>query len=59
MIALRAHETCKGFGTDEAYTWTRERERLDMELYEYAVELNLKQLRAYGLQLPALSKYTV
>ena len=47
-----------GFGTDENYAFTLERNRLDMELYEYAVDLNLKQLRAYGLELPSLEKYT-
>ncbi len=52
------NSTREGFGSDQAYAFVLERNRLDMELYEYAVELNLKQLRAFGLPLPPLEKYT-
>jgi hypothetical protein len=52
------NSTREGFGSDQAYTFVQERNRLDMELYEYAVELNLKQLRAFGLPMPPFQKYT-
>ncbi len=52
------NSTREGFGSDQAYAFVLERNRLDMELYEYAVELNLKQLRAFGLPLPPFEKYT-
>jgi hypothetical protein len=44
-------------GNDTVYSFLVERNSLDIEFYHYAVELNLKQLRAAGLELPPLRKY--
>jgi hypothetical protein len=52
------NSTRKAFESDQAYAFVLERNRLDMELYEFAVELNLKQLRAFRLPLPPFERYT-
>jgi hypothetical protein len=54
-----AHASSRSrFGNDTVYSFLVERNSLDIEFYNYAVELNLKQLRAAGLELPPLEKYT-
>jgi hypothetical protein len=55
----KGHESPRSrIGNDTVYSFLVERNSLDVELYHYAVELNLKQLRAAGLELPPLEKYT-
>jgi hypothetical protein len=46
------------FGNATVYSFLVERNSLDIEFYNFTVELNLKQLRAAGLELPPLEKYT-
>jgi hypothetical protein len=41
------------WGNDTIHAFVQERNALDIELYKYAVDINLKKMRAAGVSAPS------